>query len=109
MHYLLSIDQYGARELEEELRYFFGRIHHLKRRLKQEASSLHLNRIQRRRCYENILDLEALERDFYTLSHKEDIRHLYRNVCRYVKLDQDRLLNEFGYNDIRCPSLFSAL
>ena len=109
MYYLSSIDRCTTRELESELRYFFSRLHHLKRRLNAEAASLRLNRIQRSRCRQNILDLENLERDFYALSHQEDVRHLYRKVCRYVKLDQERLLDTFGRERVSRCSMFVAL
>jgi len=109
MYYLTSIDRCATKELENELRIFFSRLRHLKRRLNAEAALLDLNRIQRSRCRQNILDLENLERDFYALSHQEDIRHLYRKVCRYVKLDQERLMGIFGEERIQRCSLFVAL
>ena len=109
MYYLTSIDCCTTKELESELRAFFGRLHHLKRRLNAEAASLRLNRIQRSRCRQNILDLEALERDFYALSYREDIRHLYRKVHRYVKLDQERLMETFGRETLSRCSMFVAL
>jgi hypothetical protein len=109
MYYLSSIDLCATSELENELKHFFTRLHHLKRKLNEEARSVHLNRIQRNRCRQNILDLERIERDFYALSHKEDIPHLYRKVQRYVKLDQERLLDTFGHETISRCSMFIAL
>jgi len=109
MHYLPSIEMCGYGELENELRHFFGRLHQIKRKLNEEQSRLHLNRIQRNRCRQNILELEALERDFYALSHKEDIQYLYRKVHRYVKLDHERLMNLFGRETMGRCSLFVAL
>ena len=109
MYYLTSIDRCTTKELECELRSFFSRLHYLKRRLNTEAASLRLNRIQRSRCRQNILDLEALERDFYALSYREDIRHLYRKVHRYVKLDQERLMETFGRETLSRCSMFVAL
>ncbi|AKF24597.1 hypothetical protein YH65_03725 [Sulfurovum lithotrophicum] len=109
MYYLTSIDGCGHAELENELRYFFNRLRQVRRRLNQERSALSLNRIQRSRCKQNLLDLEVMERDFYALSHKEDIRHLYRKVQRFVKLDQERLMHTFGQETISCRSMFLAL
>ncbi len=109
MYYLTSIDCCTTKELESELRSFFGRLHHLKRRLNTEAALLRLNRIQRSRCRQNILDLEVLERDFYALSYREDIRYLYRKVHRYVKLDQESLMETFGRETLSRCSLFVAL
>ena len=109
MQYLSSIDLCAHNELENELRHFFHRLHHLKHKLNQERAALRLNRIQRNRCKQNILDLEKLERDFYALSHKEDVRHLYRKVHRYVKLDHERLMDTFGQETMSRCSLFVAL
>jgi len=58
---------------------------------------------------QNLFDLEKVEQDFYALGHKEDIRHLYRKVHRYVKLDQERLLYTFGQERVGRCSLFVAL
>jgi len=109
MYYLPSIDMCANNELENELRHFFGRLHQIKRKLTDEQDRLLLNRIQRSRCRQNILELEALERDFYALSHKEDIQYLYRKVHRYVKLDHERLMNLFGRETMGRCSLFVAL
>jgi hypothetical protein len=109
MYYLSSIDLCGHTELENELKHFFTRLHHLKRKLNEEALSVDLNRIQRNRCRQNILDLERIERDFYALSHRDDIPHLYRKVQRYVKLDTDRLLDTFGHETLNRCSMFIAL
>ena len=109
MHYLSLIDRCLTAELESELRYFFRRLHQLKQRLNSEAASLRLNRIQRSRCKENILNLENAEREFCALSYREDIRHLYRKLHRYVKLDQERPLDLFGEETINRSSIFVAL
>jgi len=109
MHYLSSIDLCSHDELENELRHFFTRLHQIKRRLSQEQTALRLNRIQRNRCRQNVLDLEKLERDFYALSHQEDVRHLYRKVHRFVKLDHERLMDTFGHVTVNRSSLFIAL
>jgi len=109
MHYLPSIDMCANYELENELRHFFGRLHQIKRKLTDEQSRLALNRIQRSRCRQNILELEALERDFYALSHQDDIQYLYRKVQRYVKLDPERLMDTFGRETMGRCSLFVAL
>ena len=109
MYYLSSIDRCATSELENELRHFFSRLHQLKRQLQQEQARERLNRIQRARCRQNLLDLEKVERDFYALSHPEDIRHLYRKVHRYVKLDHQRLMQTFGQERVGRCSLFVAL
>ncbi len=109
MYYLSSIDRCATGELENELRHFFSRLHRLKRELQHEEARERLNRIQRARCRENLLDLEKVERDFYALSHQEDIRHLYRKVHRYVKLDHQRLMQTFGEERVGRCSLFVAL
>jgi len=109
MYYLSSIDLCDPGELEYELKHFFLRLHHIKRTLQQERETLALNRIQRSRCRQNILDLERLERDFYALSHQEDIRHLYRKVHRFVKLDPERLMDRFGRETVNRCSMFIAL
>ncbi|MCF6205601.1 MAG: hypothetical protein L3J47_01730 [Sulfurovum sp.] len=109
MYYLTSIDRCHSYELEGELRDFFSRLHHLKRNLQQERAASALNRIQRMRCRQNIMAFERLERDFHALSHPDDLRHLYRRVHRYVKLDQKRLMHTFGHERVECRSLFVAL
>ncbi|QOR62589.1 hypothetical protein ACM66Z_03735 [Sulfurovum sp. ST-21] len=109
MYYLSSIDMCSDYELENELKQFFVRLHHIKQRLSQERATLTLNRTQRKRCRQNILDLEKLERDFYALSYKEDIKHLYRKIHRYVKLDHERLMETFGRETMGRCSLFIAL
>lgn len=109
MNYLTSIEMCGYAELENELKHFFVRLHHIKRRLQKEHAALRLNRIQRSRCRQNILDIEELERDFYALSHQEDMRHLYRKVHRYVKLDHERLMDTFAKETVNRCSLFIAL
>jgi len=109
MHYLLSIDQYDNRELENELRCFFGNLHQLKHKLNEEAAALRLNRIQRRRCRENILNLEKLEQDFLALTYEGDIKPLYRKVQHYVKLDQKRLMDTFGHETVKHYSMFISL
>ncbi len=101
MYHLSSIDLCARNELEYELRDFFNRLHQIKDRLNQERTALRLNRIQRNRCRQNILDLEKLERDFYALSYKDDVRHVYRKVHRYVKLDHERLMDTFGQEPIK--------
>jgi hypothetical protein len=109
MYYLTSIEMRGYAELENELKHFFSRLRRIKQRLVQERRLLSLNRIQRIRCRQNILDLEKLERDFYALSHQEDVRHLYRKVHRYVKLDHERLMDTFAKETVSRCSLFIAL
>ncbi len=109
MHYLTSIDMCASTELESELKHFFNRLHHIKRRLLHEKAALSLNRIQRNRCRQNILDLESLEKDLYAIEHKDDMRYLYKKVHRYVKLDHERLMDMFGKETFSRCSLFIAL
>jgi len=108
MYYLSSIDRCGYSELESELKHFFSRIHHIKQQLMQQQR-FGLNRIQRYRCKQNVLELERLESDFDALSYREDVRHLYRKVHRYVKLDHKRLIALFGRETLGRHSLFTAL
>ena len=108
MYYLSSIDRCGYPEMESELKQFFSRIHHIKQQLMQEQR-FGLNRIQRDRCRQNILELERLESDFDAHAYREDIRYLYRKVHRYVKLDQKRLMALFGRETLGRHSLFIAL
>ena len=109
MHYLPTIEMCSTRELEAELKDFFIRLRHLKQQLRSEGSRLHLNRMQRNRCKENLFALERVERDFYALSHTDDIRHLYHKIHRYVKLDHQTLMEHFGREQVTQTSLFIAL
>lgn len=109
MHYLSSIDRCSHTELENELKYFFHRLHHIKQRLKKENSAIGYNRTQRHRCQQNLLNFEVLERDFCHLSYQDDLYHLYRKVHHYVKLDQEQLLHTFSRQMITPTSLFIAL
>ena len=108
MYYLSSIDRCGYTELENELRHFFNRLRKIKQQLRQQHHA-DLNRIQRYRCKQNILELERLESDFGALTYREDIRHLYRKVQRYVKLDHERLIGIFSRETLGQHSLFIAL
>jgi len=109
MKYLSSIDMCAPEELESELRHFFSRLHSLKQELMREARSVHLNRIQRNRCRQNLLDLERIEKDFYGITQRDDIPHVYRKLQRYVKLDEDRLMDTFGHETVHRCSMFIAL
>ena len=106
MYCLPTIDSQTDHELENELRHFFHRIHTVKRRLKQEQDRLALNRLQRVRCKENLLRFETLENEFYAITYREDVKALYRQVHRYVKLDHERLMHTFGYETVVRRSLF---
>jgi len=108
MYYLSSIDRCNPHELAHELRHFFRRLQRIKGQLSLSQSS-GLNRIQRYRCKQNILELERLESDFDAHAYREDIRHLYRKVHRYVKLDDTRLMTLFGRETLGRHSLFIAL
>ena len=109
MYYLTSIDMCHNRELESELSYFFQRIRTIKRRLREERSSLALNRIQRMRCKENLLTIEKLENEFHGISHSDDVKIMYRKIQQYVKLDHERLMNIFGKQEVKATSLFITL
>lgn len=109
MQYLTHIDMCPDYDLENELKHFFHRVHHIKRKLRQERDALVLNRIQRSRCKANLLDMETLENEFYAISYREDIKVLYRKVQRYVKLDHERLMSVFGSEESKRCSLFITL
>lgn len=96
MYYLTHIGMRSNYDLENELKHFFHRVHHIKRRLQQEKDALVLNRIERSRCKANLLDIERLENEFYAISYRDDVKVLYRKVQRYVKLDHERLMSTFG-------------
>ena len=109
MQYLSSIQTQSQAELERELRLFFRRLRRIKQQLAEQKTSPRLNRIQRYRCKQNIFILQKLERDFDAISYPDDVRHLYRIVLRYVKLDAPRLTAMFGREDVGGSSLFTAL
>ena len=88
---------------------FFHRLHRIRQSITQERASLVLNRIQRNRCRQNLLDMERLERDFAEMRYRGDLIHLYRKVHRYVKLDSERLMELFGKETLYRRSLFIAL
>ncbi|RRS29957.1 MAG: hypothetical protein P794_09065 [Epsilonproteobacteria bacterium (ex Lamellibrachia satsuma)] len=106
MYHLTYIDMRMNSELENELRQFFHRVRSIKRRLQQERSSLTLNRIQRNRCRNNLLNMESVENEFHAISHRDDVKVLYRKLQRYVKLDHERLMNTFGTEEFEGCSLF---
>lgn len=109
MYYLTSIDMCPHRELESELSYFFQRIRRIKRRLREEEDSLVLNRMQRIRCKGNILNIEKLENEFHSISHRDDVKIMYRKMQQYVKLDHERLMQLFGRQKVKVTSLFIAV
>ncbi len=109
MHLLTSVEMVPYRELEYELREFFNRLHHIKRVVSQKGQSLSMNRLQRIRCMDNIHSIERLERDFYEISHRGDILHLYRELQQFVRLDSVTLMERFAKNRIEKRSLFIAL
>ena len=109
MQYLSSIERQNQAELERELRSFFRRLRHIKQQLAKQKTSPKLNRIQRYRCKQNIFTLQKLERDFDALSYPDDVRHLYRIVLRYIKLDTQKLTDMFGRERVDKNSLFVAL
>ncbi|BAF72570.1 hypothetical protein [Sulfurovum sp. NBC37-1] len=109
MYYLTAIDRCRISDLENELRDFFHRVHHVKRRLQRERDRLELNRIQRARCKANLMDIEKLEYEFHAISYRDDVRELYRKVHRFVKLDHERLMDTFGRETVNRCSLFIAL
>ena len=109
MEYLSSIDGQNQAELERELRLFFRRLRLVKHQLTEQKTSPNLNRIQRDRCKQNLLNFQRIERDFDAIRYPEDVRHLYRIVLRYVKLDAPRLTEMFGRERVERRSLFVAL
>jgi len=109
MRYLSSIDMCARHELENELKYFFVRLRHIRRRLDRDGATLKLNRLQRNRCRENLLALEQIEQDFYALTYPDDLTHLYRKLHRYVKLDPESLMDVFGREQVGRRTLFVAL
>ena len=109
MQYLSSIDRQNEAELERELRLFFRRLRHIKHQLAEQKTSPKLNRFQRHRCKQNLLNLQKIERDFDAISYQDDVRHLYRIVLRYVKLDTQHLTDVFGRERVDRNSLFVAL
>ncbi len=109
MHYLSSIDRQSEADLERELRLFFRRLRHIKHQLTEQKTSPKLNRFQRYRCKQNLFHLQKIERDFDAISYPDDVRHLYRIVLRYVKLDTQCLTDVFGRERVERGSLFVAL
>jgi len=109
MQYLSAISRCSTRELEEELKDFFVRLRHIRGRLRREEDRLPLNRLQRRRCRENLRTLERIERDFDALTYREDIQHLYRKVHRYVKLDPEQLMERFARETVAHTTLYIAV
>jgi len=109
MYYLTSIDMCHNRDLESELSHFFQRIRMIKRRLHEEQSSLVLNRMQRIRCKGNLLTIEKLENEFYSISHSDDVKIMYRKIQQYVKLDHERLMHTFGTEHIGRTTLFVSI
>ena len=109
MYYLTTIEMQPTKELENELKYFFHRIHTVKRRLQQEQDRLFLNRLQRARCKANLLQIEMMEDEFHAITYQDDIKELYRKLQSYVKLDHERLIHTFGMKRIVCTSLYIKL
>ena len=90
-------------DLVSRLRDFFSRTRQLRSRLEQTRD---LNRLQRMRCRRNLLQLEAMEREFYAIDHREDYRQMHRGLCRYLYLDSGDLMQVLGREEIRRFSLF---
>jgi len=90
-------------EIVPELRLFFRRV----RALRREAGvTPYLNRLQRRRCRENLLLLEDLEREFHAVEHHEDFLELHRRVRRWLYLEQSDLARVLGAERVARTSLF---
>ena len=94
----LSID-----ELIHQLRSFFTRSRALRLALSPKSP---LNRLQRQRCKDNLLNLERLERQFYAIEHSDDYHYLHRRLCRYLYLDSRGLMLTLGHEEIECIDLF---
>ena len=90
-------------DLVSRLRDFFSRTRQLRSRLEQTRD---LNRLQRMRCRRNLLQLEAMERQFYAIDHREDYRQMHRGLRRYLYLDGNDLMLVLGREEIRRFSLF---
>jgi hypothetical protein len=101
---LMHTGAYEIGALRSDLRLFFNRARRLKAQLHMPVYGL--NRLQRMRCMDNLCAIERLEREYYALSHPDDVREIYRFVQRYVKLDDAMLSREMAREKIRIPSLF---
>jgi hypothetical protein len=101
---LTHLDACESDALRSDLRLFFHRARRLKAQLRTPVYGL--NRLQRMRCIDNLYAIERLEREYYALSHPDDVRELYRFVQRYVKLDDAMLSRAMAQEKIRFPSLF---
>jgi len=101
---LIAIEMLEHEHMRDELRRFFKRIRLLYAAL--ERPCYNLNRLQRRRCRHNLATLKRLENEYYKIEYDEDVRHLYRLVMRYVKLDESRLSRILANERITRPTLF---
>ncbi len=90
-------------DLVSQLRDFFSRTRQLRSRLERTRA---LNRLQRMRCRRNLLQLEAMERQFYAIDHREDYRQMHQGLRRYLYLDGNDLMLVLGREEIRRFSLF---
>ncbi len=90
-------------ELIHQLRSFFARSRALRLALNPRSP---LNRLQRKRCKDNLLNLERLERQFFAIEHSEDYHHLHRMLRRYLYLDSRGLMLTLGHEEIECIDLF---
>jgi len=109
MYYLSSIDDMGYDNMESQLRQFFFRTRHIRRRITGADTDRSLNRIQRQRCRNNLDILDRLEADFHALGYREDVRHLYRRVLGLVRLDHCQLMEMLGHQQLGKISIFTAI
>ena len=86
-----------------ELRHFFRRLEQVRSFLGREP---YLNRLQRRRCRNNLVQLQALEREFLSIEYAEDYLELHRRLRRYLYLDSCDLARVLGSESIPSVSLF---
>jgi len=86
-----------------ELRSFFRRVHRVRQELGVRP---YLNRLQRRRCRENLLILLEREREFHAVEYREDFRELHRQLRRWLYLESGDLARVLAEEELERRSLF---
>ena len=86
-----------------DLRQFFRRLRRIRRDLGTEP---YLNRLQRRRCLDNLRALEEMEREFHAVEYREDYLELHRSLRRYLYLETIDLARVLGSERVKKRSLF---
>jgi hypothetical protein len=92
-----------GREILPELRAFFRTLQQVRTELGVRP---YLNRLQRRRCRDNLVRLQALEREFLSIEYAEDYLELHRHLRRYLYLESGDLARVLGSESIPSVSLF---